>query len=134
MDQMGPESRRIEELVTALREAGARFAYLFGSRADGTARGDSDIDLAAWFGRKGVDPLSVRCVDFDNVDLIVLDSCPLDLAGRVAFRGKLLFDDDPSKRVEWEATTRKVYADEKPRMEQAWRDFREGARRRAGRS
>lgn len=38
-------------------------------------------------------------------------------------RGRVLFDDDPPARVEWEATTRKIYADERPRMEQAWRDF-----------
>ncbi len=80
-----------------MREAGARFANLFGSRADGMAREDSDIDLAAWFGCKGVDPLSVRGVDFSKVDLVVLDSCPLDLAGRIA-RGKLQFDDDVQAR------------------------------------
>jgi predicted nucleotidyltransferase len=33
-----------------LRNAGARFAYLHGSRTSGQYRLDSDIDIAAYFG------------------------------------------------------------------------------------
>jgi len=56
-----------------------------------------------------------------HVDLLVLDGAPLELAGRVATQGRLLFDDDPSARVEWEATTRKIWFDERPRTERAAR-------------
>lgn len=42
------EEAVIGQVMVALRAAGARFAYLHGSRAAGTARGDSDVDLAAW--------------------------------------------------------------------------------------
>ena len=38
------------ESVAVLRQAGARFAYLFGSRAAGSYRPESDIDIAAYFG------------------------------------------------------------------------------------
>ncbi|MEZ5118264.1 MAG: nucleotidyltransferase domain-containing protein [Candidatus Nanopelagicales bacterium] len=38
-----------EEALAALRAAGARFVLLFGSRARGDARPNSDLDLAAWF-------------------------------------------------------------------------------------
>ena len=38
------------EAVAVLRQAGARFAYLHGSRAAGRNRADSDIDIAAYFG------------------------------------------------------------------------------------
>jgi predicted nucleotidyltransferase len=38
------------EAVAELRRAGARFAYLHGSRAIGRSRVDSDIDIAAYFG------------------------------------------------------------------------------------
>jgi predicted nucleotidyltransferase len=38
--------------VAVLRKAGARFAYLHGSRARGQHRPDSDIDIAAYFGRE----------------------------------------------------------------------------------
>jgi len=40
----------IAEAVAVLRQAGARFAYLHGSRASGRHRPDSDIDIAAYFG------------------------------------------------------------------------------------
>lgn len=122
------EEAVIRQAMVALRAAGARFAYLHGRRAAGTARGDSDVDLAAWFGTA---PPS-RSWEVDglpgSVDLLVLDSAPLELAGRVAVRGRLLFDDDPPARVRWEATTRKVWADEAPRREQARRDFAEALR------
>ncbi len=121
----------IDALTSALRRAGARFAYVFGSRAQGNARSDSDLDLAAYFGRDDVDPLSVRGVDFDRVDLVVLDRAPLEVAGRVATRGRLLFEVDAAERVHWEAMTRKIYLDEVPRMDQARKDFVAGARARA---
>jgi predicted nucleotidyltransferase len=121
----------LEDLTDALRRAGARFAYIFGSHADGTAKPRSDIDLAAYFGRQDVDPLTVDGVDFDRVDLVVLDGAPLELAGRVALHGKLLFEIDPAERVRWQALTRKIYLDEIPRMEQARKDFVAGARARA---
>jgi uncharacterized protein len=37
------------EAMTVLREAGARFAYLHGSRATGQNRANSDVDIAAYF-------------------------------------------------------------------------------------
>ncbi len=52
----------------------------------------------------------------DGVDLLVLDSAPLELAGRVALNGVLLFDDDPAARVRWQAQTRLVYLDEEDRQ------------------
>ena len=127
----GPMGPSIDELTAALREAGARFAYVFGSHAHGTNTAASDLDLAAFYGRTDVDPLTVEGVDFDLVDLVVLDRAPLELAGRVALHGKLLFEIDPAERVGWEALTRKIYLDELPRMEQARKDFVAGARHRA---
>lgn len=37
--------------------------------------------------------------------------------------GRLLFEVDPEARVNWQATTRRVYLDEKPRIERARADF-----------
>jgi hypothetical protein len=85
--------------VQVLREAGARFVYLHGSQAAGTARPDSDVDLAAWFGRP-VDAWAVALPP--GVDLLVLDCPPLELTGRVAQYGRLLLDLDPAARVAWE--------------------------------
>jgi uncharacterized protein len=109
------------EAVAVLRRAGARFGYLHGSRASNGFRPDSDIDVAAYFG--GGPPSAFEVLLPAGVDLLVLDDAPLELAGRVAVGGRLLFDDDPVARVRWEATTRKIYFDELPRITRAHRDF-----------
>lgn len=104
-----------DEAVDALRRAGARFAFLHGSQSYGTARPSSDIDVAAWWGSDNR-PDSWDVDLPPGVDLLVLDEAPLELAGRVAVGGRLLFDDDPPARVEWQATTRLVYFDEEWRQ------------------
>lgn len=116
--------------AAALRRAGARFAFVHGSRASGTARPDSDLDVAAWWGTdRPPAPYEVGGLP-GEVDLLVLDQVPLELAGRVALRGRLLFDDDPLSRVRWQADTRKVYLDEQPRQKEAAKTFfRERVRR-----
>jgi predicted nucleotidyltransferase len=101
-------------IVRSLRAAGARFAFLHGSQVAGTAREDSDIDVAADFG--GADPAPWDVDVPPRVDLVVLDRAPLELAGRVALHGELLFDDDPPARVEWQARTRLMYLDEEARQ------------------
>jgi predicted nucleotidyltransferase len=112
----------LRSVTERLADAGARFVYLHGSHAAGTATASSDVDVAAWFGR-AVDSWVVAGELPDKVDLLVLDTAPLELAGRVAMRGRLLLDLDPAQRVGWEAATRKVYLDELPRRDQARRDF-----------
>ncbi|MFZ4487590.1 MAG: nucleotidyltransferase domain-containing protein [Candidatus Nanopelagicales bacterium] len=77
----------IDCAVEQLRACGAEFAYLHGSRASGSARADSDYDVAAYF------------------------------------------DDSPVDRVRWESQTRKVYSDEKYRIDRSHREFLEGAAR-----
>jgi uncharacterized protein len=68
----------IRATVEALRAAGARFAYLHGSRAAGTARPDSDLDVAAHVGGAAPAPWEVRVPT--GVDLLVLDAAPLSSA------------------------------------------------------
>ena len=114
-------------VVEALRSAGAVFAFVHGSRASGTARPDSDLDIAAWWPEQP--PAAFEVSLPAGVDLLVLNSAPLELAGRVAVNGILLFDDDPAARVPWVATTRKIYFDELPRIERSHREFAESLRR-----
>lgn len=64
-----------------------------------------------------------------GADLLVLNGTPLELAGRVAVEGELLFEDDAAARVQWLAQTRKIYFDEKPRIERSHREFAESLRR-----
>ncbi len=124
---MSEPSAPIDAAVEALRRAGARFAYLHGSRATGTGRHDSDTDVAARFGPQA--PQSYEVDVPPGVDLLVLDQAPLELAGRVAHRGRLLFSDDEVARVRWEATTRKIYFDKLPRITRAHREFSQAVRR-----
>lgn len=121
------DAERLLQVSAALRRAGASFALLHGSRAAGTHRCDSDVDVAAWW--RGDAPASFDVDVPPGVDLLVLNDAPLELAGRVAVDGALLFDDDPPTRVHWVATTRKVYFDEQPRMLRAHREFAESLRR-----
>lgn len=111
----------LDEIASALRSAGARFAFVFGSRVTGEARPESDIDVAAWWGAGAPNPWDVPLPD--GVDLVVLDRAPLWLAGRVAMTGQVLFDDDPPARVAWQADTRLVYLDELPSLLERQRDW-----------
>lgn len=116
-------STTLDEVVSSLRGRGACFAYLHGSRARGEARPDSDTDVAAWFGRTDVHAWEIELPE--GVDLLVLDAAPLELAGRVATEGVLLFEDDVAERVRWEAVTRTIWFDERPRVERSHREFLE---------
>ena len=109
------------EATEVLRASGALFAYVHGSRAAGTARPDSDLDVAAFWG--GAAPASFEVDVPAGVDLMILDTAPLELRGRVAEKGVLLFEVDSAARVHWEAMTRKVWFDERPRIERAHREF-----------
>jgi hypothetical protein len=60
---------------------------------------------------------------------MVLNDAPLELAGRIALDGELLFDDDSVARVRWVATTRKIYSDELPRIRRSHNEFLESVRR-----
>lgn len=115
------------ETIGALRTAGARFALLHGSRVAGTHRADSDLDVAAWWA--GDAPAAFDVDVPPGVDLLVLNGAPLELAGRIALNGTVLFDDDPPSRVRWVATTRKIYADELPRLRRSHLEFVESVRR-----
>ena len=126
---MTPAPGTALEVVTAeLLASGAVFGYLHGSQISGTATAASDIDVAAFFGAP-VDAWTVAPGLPGEVDLLVLDTAPLELAGRVALHGRLLFERDAAARVAWEATTRKIYLDELPRRDRARRDFAEARRR-----
>ena len=113
----------LADAVERLRRAGASFAFLHGSRATGAARPDSDVDLAAWWPDSAPQAFEVELPN--GVDLLVLNRAPLELAGRVAASGQLVLDDDPTARVRWLATTRKIYSDEQPRLQRAHREFLE---------
>lgn len=107
-----------------------RFALLFGSRARGDARADSDIDVAAF-----VEPASTPRQRFDlrvrigatledlgHPDVVVLNDAPPLLAHR-ALMGRLLLNRDPEGYVRFFVKTLALSNDE-----QHWRDIHARAR------
>lgn len=95
----------IHRITTVLdRWFGVDELWLYGSQAEGTARADSDVDLAALFRRRpqGLEIFDARTELEDllrrDVDLVDLDQAPPILAMQVLKHGRLLVDRNPSRR------------------------------------
>ena len=98
------------------RVPGARALYLFGSRAEGAARPDSDLDLAVLPPRP-LDPVerfdaqealaAALGVDVDLVDLL---SASTVMRAEVLRSGRVIYDADPTARAFWEVWTMSAYA------------------------
>lgn len=101
-----------------LAGAGVRFAYLYGSRATGGHRPDSDADIAVVLIR----PLELleeailadrlaQAMGVPAVDLLDLERASLRMRGRVLTEGRPIFSTDEPGRVEFEVRTRSEYFD-----------------------
>ena len=108
--------------------------YLYGSRARGTARAASDVDLAVLFhpGREPAPGLASLALPLEAeleralgapVQLAVLNAAPPDLTHRVLRDGRLLLERDASARVAFEVRSRNEYFDLEPYL----REYRRGA-------
>lgn len=116
--------RRLRELFKARAAAeGIAAAWLFGSVARGTARPDSDVDVGVLFREDPPRTLAGYRFDLEAdlqellglpVQLVVLNRAPVDLAFAVLRDGKLLVNQDPSRRIEFEVRTRNEYWDMEP--------------------
>jgi len=116
----------IDSLRAALTDAPCVAAWLFGSRARGDARTDSDVDVAVLFGRPRPTrleelPMSLlaaleRAVGRE-VDLVILDGADPDLIHRVLRDGILLAERDRSARIAFEVGARNAYFDLAPMRE-----------------
>lgn len=99
---------------------GAVAAWLFGSRARGTARADSDVDVALLYGFRPPSTLDALPLELEAdlerllglpVQAVVLDTAPVDLVHRVLRDGRLLLDRDRSARIRFEVRARNEYFD-----------------------
>ncbi len=118
--------RAITRCLSRRREV--QVAYVFGSRATGRARIDSDLDVAVLLAR----PLEARrstayrlalmnelgaALHRSDVDVIILnDASPL-LAHRVLSKGRLAFERSKSARVRFQVKTAGLYSDLVPMFE-----------------
>ena len=101
-------------------------AWLFGSRARGTERPDSDVDVGLLLAGTGEMDL---CLDLEaaltralglRVQVVALNRAPADLVRRVLRDGRLLVDRDPRARLAFEVRKRNEYFD----MQPIWRQVR----------
>ena len=95
------------------------FAYLFGSRAAGRARPSSDIDVAVFL-RDGVDLIDeklniIGCLtqhlQTDAVDVVILNTAPTSLVGRIMAMREVVIDRDPYRRHSFESLALRQYMD-----------------------
>lgn len=109
-------------------------AYLFGSVARGTARAESDVDVAVLprVARHGT--LDALPLDLEGelerilgrpVQVVGLHSAPPDLVHRVLLDGVLIHEGDRSRRIAFEVRARNEYFDLKPVLDR----YRAGRRR-----
>lgn len=116
--------RGIEERVRTLGEVLARcrgvvFAYVFGGVARGDIKPLSDIDLAVFFD-ESVDPIEARLealgaatahLGTDEVDLVVLNTAPTALVGRILQTRRVICDREPFRRHRFESLALRQFFD-----------------------
>lgn len=124
-----------EELVKAIRDAaqsvgGLRLVYLFGSRARGTARPGSDVDVALLFEeelsprereqlrRKLLGELAAALGKVgERTDVVDLHRAGSSLAFRVIREGHCLWSCDEAVRLRFEARAARRYDDDSPKRQ-----------------
>ncbi len=113
-----------KELIKAIRgEPKIILAYLFGSRAQGKVGELSDYDIAILVDGEVADDFKYRfgsklcrTLNTSKVDLIILNSVPIELAYNVISTGKLIYQQSVADRVEFEANTLSKYFDYLPML------------------
>jgi len=111
------------------------FAMVFGSRARGTARDDSDLDVAIGLGEPldhhDVGELVSRLEEATGrtVDLVLLDEAPPELAHRVFRDGVVVLEREPSLLIQRRARAILDYLDFRPLAEILARGVLEAAKR-----
>lgn len=95
------------------------FAYLFGGLALGEPKPLSDVDIAVYL-PKGVDPVEkmieilghlVELAGTDEIDLVILNTAPLSLTGRILKNRRVIVDNAPFLRHRYESLTMREYFD-----------------------
>jgi predicted nucleotidyltransferase len=132
----GGLSEALARMVAVLRRYQPVVIYLFGSRAAGTARPESDVDLAFLLS-VGTPPLTgperielveeLEEVSGRQVDLVLLNRSPLPLQFDVVRTGKVLWESDVEARTDWEDLIVRDYLDLEPWYRRSYEEILENA-------
>lgn len=109
------------------KEKGVLFAYIFGSQALGKTNFESDIDIAVYLDEKRVKDLFEKRLSLigklegilkKQTEVVVLNEIKSIFFKFVIIKeGKIIFERDQKKRVEFELSTIQEYFDFKPFIE-----------------
>jgi len=98
-------------------------AYLYGSRARGTAGATSDVDIAVLLAEAPAATLKSVARDIETeveralrlpVEVVVLNGAPADLVHRILRDGAVVLDRDRAARIRFEVQSRNEYFDLAP--------------------
>jgi predicted nucleotidyltransferase len=111
---------RLRTLGQALEKCqGVVFAYLFGGVGAGRVGPLSDVDVAVYLD-ESVDPVEKRLeaigvvtahLGTDEVDLVVLNTAPTALTGRILQSRRVILDRDPFRRHRFESLALREFFD-----------------------
>jgi len=114
----------IEERIATLGEAltvrpSIVFAYLFGGAAESRRTPLSDVDVAVFLEedcdaieeRLEITRCLTRHLGTDEVDLVVLNSAPISLVGRILGTRRVVLDRDPFRRHRFESAKLREFFD-----------------------
>jgi len=110
--------QRIDLLTDLLTEdSNTIFAYLFGSLVKNKKKPLSDVDLGVYVENiKKLDYLSFyekisNILRTDEIDLVVLNTAPISLTGRILQKRKILIDKNPFLRHRYESRILREFFD-----------------------
>jgi hypothetical protein len=120
-------ARQKQQLRKSFRAEGAILAYLFGSRAGGYAKSESDFDIAVYLGNKKKDLFKIkmnlireasRILKTDKADVVIIDEIRSPVLKFVIIQeGKVLFSSNESARMDLELKMINQYHDHRPILE-----------------
>jgi len=129
-----PVEAAVARYFAGARPSGVVSAYLFGSHARGAAHGESDVDVGVLFdygrvaGRearaRAATPLGAELIaatHCNEVDVVVLNDAPPELAAAVVSRGQRLYCLDPEADHAFVRTALLRHADLRPFLERTRR-------------
>jgi hypothetical protein len=119
-----PLPKNIQDLLSKAADylqsrSDVSFAYLFGTLSKGQGTPLSDVDIAVFLSsnaKKTENKLEILGdlsdhLNTDEIDLVVLNTTPLPLKMRVLKSGRVIVDNDPFKRHDFESLTIRQYLD-----------------------